>query len=359
MREGLLGALIQGDKVIWGLLAALWLVTTLLVVLRRSSYGRGAPVTPARILVLLGAASILSLTALPLSTALSIPRIRWKTVDASALCAPTGETWRTLRGPAVPVIDRGLPDVAIPTMDAQGRWVLVGLLSGRPVEGLSPAPDSPLEAGLSRICRTDVAECRPWPAGWPDPSRPIGTGELIWTKEPSASALAYDAETGHYLQAIAGVSEGESPQGPSGAVLELAGRIANDPPREGVSVLFLLRRVVDDRLHAVRLVAVSSAAGKSFHLQRSDVSLSIGPRMVRWFARPALWITSLSLPFGLLVYAYVLLTGHRRKERDASPALAAKGVARLNALAAVATLAAGLGAGVPAVVAIAALWGSR
>jgi hypothetical protein len=362
MREGLLGALIQGDKTIWAMLAALWLVTTLLVVFRRSSYGRGAPATPLRIIVLLGATSIISLSALPLASAVAIPRIRWKTVDAPDLCAPTGDTWRHLRGPAVPVVDHGMPDVAVPTLDAQDRWILVGLLSGRPIEGLAPAPVAPLETGVPRICRADGASCRPWPAGWPDPSHPIGTGELIWTKEPSAAALAYDAETGHYLQAIAGVSEAErsaatGSQAP--AVLELAGRIANDAPREGASVLFLLRRVVGDRLHAVRVVSVSTPAGKSFHLQRADVSLTSGPRMVRWFARPALFVTSLALPLGLVVYLYVIFSSRRRKGRAVRLDLSQRSTSRLNALSAAATFAAGVAAGAPAVVAIASLWGSR
>ncbi len=359
MREGLLGALIQGDKTIWAMLAALWLVTTILVVFRRSSYGRGAPATPLRIFVLLGATSIISLSALPLSSALAIPRVRWKTVDAPDLCAPTGDTWRHLRGPAVPVTDRGLPDVAIPTLDAQDQWVLMGLLSGRPIEGLAPAPIAKLETGVPRICRADGTSCRPWPTGWPDPSHPIGTGELIWTKEPSASALAFDAETGHYLQAIAGVSEPDALAGQPPAVLELAGRIANDAPREGASVLFLLRRVMGDRLHTVRVVSVATPAGKSFHLQRSDASLTAGPRALRWFARPALLTTSLALPVGLLVYAYVLLTSRRRKGRDSAPSLSQRSAGRLNALSAVATLAAGIAAGAPAVVAIASLWGSR
>ncbi|MEO7327658.1 MAG: hypothetical protein ABI193_03700 [Minicystis sp.] len=361
MREGLLGALIQGDKTIWALLAALWLVTTILVVFRRSSYGRGAPSTSARVFVLLGATSILSLSALPLSRALAIPRVRWKNVDAPDLVSPTGDTWRHLRGPAVAVMDHGLPDVAIPTLDAQDRWILVGLLSGRPVAGLAPAPVAPLETGVPRICRSDGASCRPWPAGWPDPSRPIGTGELLWAKEASANALAYDAETGHYLQGIIAAPEAEVPVAPGTepAVLELAGRIANDAPREGASVLFLLRRAVNDRLHTVRVVSVSTPAGKSFHLQRSSVSLTAGPRALRWLARPALLATTLALPIGLLVYAYVWLSSRGRRGRDSSPALSQRSAGRLNALSAVATLAAGIAAGAPAVVAIASLWGSR
>jgi hypothetical protein len=311
MREGLLGALIQGDKMIWAVMAVLWLCTAALVVFRRSSFGPGAPAT-----------------------------------------------W-------LQVMDHGAPDVAIPTLDAEDRWVLSGLLSGRPLEGVTPAPAAPLETGVPRICRADGESCRPWPTRWPDPSRPVGIGELIWSKTPSVTALAYDSETGHYLRDVVGMSDAENPgaDGSRGALLanalELAGRIANDPPREGTSVLFILRGVAHDRLRAVRVVSVATAGGgHSFHLQRADVSLTAGPRMARWFALPALLITSLALPVGLLVYFYVVLSGRRRGSREA-PALSQRSSGRLNALSALAAFTAGVAAGAPAVVAIASLWGSR
>ncbi len=361
MRDGLLGALIRGDKVMWALIGALWLAAAVLVGLRRSSRRQGAPATPIRIFGLLAATSLLSILALPLASAVAIPRIRWKNVDAPDLSAPSGETWRRLRGPVVPILDRGALDVAIPTIDAQGNWVLVGLISGRPALGLGPAPVAPLEAGGPRICRSDGESCRPWPAAWPDPSRPIGTGELVWSKQPAEGALAYDTETGYFLEAIVGVSEADGPSlsAPPGVmfagVLELAGRIANDPPREGTTVLFVLRSVAQDRLHAVRVVSVASAGGHSFHLQRSDVSLTTGPRMIRWFARPLLLFTSLAFPLGVLVALIARSRRRRRGLASVSPWTAEL----LESLSAIATLAAGVAAGAPAVVAIASLWGSR
>ena len=68
---------------------------------------------------------------------------------------------------------------------------------------------------------------------------------------------------------------------------------------------------------------------------------------------------SLALPVGLLVYLYVVLSSRRRRERASAPSISQRSSGRLNALSAIATLAAGLAAGAPAVVAIATLWGSR
>src|SRR5262245_2619549 len=109
MRAGLLEAMIRGDRTSWAIVAALWLVPAGIVVAQLAGTGRLGYL---RILALLTLASATSMVGLTLATALSMPRIVWKTVDGGDLLEKGGETWRRLRGPAVQILVGGVPDVA-------------------------------------------------------------------------------------------------------------------------------------------------------------------------------------------------------------------------------------------------------
>jgi hypothetical protein len=386
VREQLIDGLIQGDTLVWASMGALWLLTTVLVLAHRPRERAGGP----WIWILLAAATATSLAGLPLTSAIAVPRVRWKTVDAPDLVLAGGETWRRLRGPAV-VLPGPLPDIAVPTVSATDRWELFGVLSGAPVEGLPAALPAPNDPTAPRLCRTDADGCRPWPVAWPDPERPPPFAELLWSPSGPRSrplavedALGYDVETGLYLRWIdpapspGAIAEDRAPSPASdpalpappatnldGPFLELVGRVTTDAPRDGTSILFSVRRVSGGRLQAARIVATPliaagggapGSAGHAFHLQRADVSLTAGPRALRWFARPLLTATSFALPLGLLV----ILVGPAAYRR-ARPGKEAEGAAVRVArwLEAAAVLLAGVAAAAPAVVAMASLWGAR
>src|SRR6185295_6077026 len=161
--------------------------------------------------LLFALATATSLAGLPLASAIAVPRVRWASTEAPELVATAGDGWRRLRGPAVLVAG---PDLAVPSVDAEGRWVLVGLLSGKPVPGLPAAEPAPMKPGAAPLCLPSGESCRPWPVAWPDPARPPSLGELGWARagsaEPApgeggrrvlqafhvADALAYDVESG-------------------------------------------------------------------------------------------------------------------------------------------------------------------
>jgi hypothetical protein len=307
-------------------------------------------------------ATTTSLAGLPLSAAIAMPRLRWAPVDAPDLTATNPETWRKLRGPGAAV---GGPDVAVPTIDAAGRWVLYGLVSGKPVPGLPAAEPAPLEPGAPRLCRIEGDTCRPWPVSWPDPARPLAQADLSWSPAGGHpfgggalgldDALAYDVETGLYLRHIepAPLRAPASGRLLDGPHIELTGRVDAEEPHEGPSVLFVLRKVAGGRLTEVRMAATPAprgAQGHVFQLQRASASLTAGPRTYAYAVRPVLALTSLSLPLG----GVVLLLGWllRRRRGEAAPWIT-------PAVEAAAALAAGIAAAGPAVVAIASLWGSR
>lgn len=402
MRDRLIDALIQGDRLAWAAIAVVWGLTALIVLLYRPGLGgaRGAAWT----WLLFAAATSTSLAGLPLSAAIAVPRVRWATVDAPELVAATGETWRRLRGPAVMVEG---PDLAVPTRDAEGRWVLFGLLSGQPVAGLPAAEPAPMMPGAPRLCRAEAEPCRPWPVAWPDPAHPLPLGELSWGRAGSPGfgaerasagrspiagsgepvidgsalrlphrvedALAYDAESGLYLRRVEpapGARAGDP-------VLELVGRVTVDESSEGPpvpSVLFVLRKVAAGRLRAMRMVSVPSSSGRTFRLERAAVSLTTGPRVFVWAVRPLLALTSFALPLGVL--AFLLAPLLHRARRGAAPKTPPEDFAGRSSMVSTgsrrdaaawigpylegsAVLAAGVAAAAPAVVALASLWGSR
>ncbi len=282
VRDRLIDGLIQGDRLAWAAIGVVWALTAAVVLLHRPGLGgtRGSGWT----WLLLAAATATSLAGLPLSAAISVPRVRWATVEPSDLAATGGESWRRLRGAAVLVAG---PDIAVPTVDAGDHWVLFGLLSGKPVPGLPAAEPAPMKPGAPRLCLPSGESCRPWPVAWPDPRRPIALGELTWSRGEGggvpvrvAGALAYDVETGLYLRRV-DPAPGTSADA---AQLELVGRLAGDAPRESESVLFVVREVAGARLKAVRVVATPGhdGGGHAFHVQRAEVSLTAGPRVFAW-----------------------------------------------------------------------------
>ncbi len=358
MRDRLIDALIQGDRLAWGVVAAVWLVGTLAVLLHRpgGTERRAAAWTWLLFTIATGA----SLVGIPLSAAIAVPRLRWAVVDTPELVNPSGESWRRLLGPAV-VVPGPQPDVGVPTIDAEGRWVLFGMLSGTPVEGLPPAAPAPLQPGRPRLCKAEGDACRPWPVAWPDPDRPTLLGELVWAgaeggpqAAPVASALAFDTETSLYLRRIERI---EPPSGapPGAPLLEVSGRFSGDAPREDVAMLLAVRRVSAGRLRAMRVIAMrATTGGFLFRLQRQEASLVAGRAAFTWVVRPLLVLTSLSLPLGVLALLLAPLLGKRRgrTRREASAWIAPY-------LEAAAVVAASVAIAAPAVVALANLWGSR
>ena len=296
MRAGLLEAMVRGDRSIWAIVAALWLITAGLVVAQR---GGGARLGYLRIVALLSLASATSMVGLTLATALAVPRIVWKTSDGGDLVEKSGDTWRRLRGPAVQILVGGVPDVAIPTIDASGAWVLSGLLSGKPAPGLPPAAATAPELGTPRLCSTTSERCRAWPSAWPDPARSPAFDDFTWAKDGASAAFAYDVESGLYLRDVGGLER-------EGRALELVGRVTNDAPREGATALFVLRRIQGGRLAGMRVVAIPGRAPgtQEYRVQRADVSLSAGPWVLRFVARPVLVACALALPVLLLAYLF-------------------------------------------------------
>jgi hypothetical protein len=309
--HGLVDGLIEGDRLSWAVVGGIWLAAAIAAFTLRA---RAA--TPTRALILAAIASALVVVAAPLASALSLPHLRWANADEPTLVATTGETWRKLRGPAALVLVGGAPEIAIPTVDAQERWILYGLLGKKPIEGLEPAPPAPPEPGAARLCRNEGEGCRAWPATWPDPTKAPALAELEWQREPGGaalafSALAYDQDTQLFLH-----SAGKKGQG----ALEIIGRLSNDPARDSASALFVVRAVANGHLRAVRILAAPAPAaeadapaankaapagppGYAFHLQRAEASLLLAPAIHRYLVLPILLLAALMLPFALLAFA--------------------------------------------------------
>jgi hypothetical protein len=164
----------------------------------------------------------------------------------------------------------GEPDVAVPVVDDQGRWVLAGLLSGRVVEGLDPAGEVPAEASAARLCPSQGGACRAWPEGWPEPTA-ASARDLVWSKE-ALGALAFDVESGRYLRGAA--------EGKGWPALELVGDVSAGAGRGDAAAVqvFALRRVAGGRFSGVRVVARQRGEGPlSFALERAEVSVVAGP----------------------------------------------------------------------------------
>lgn len=348
VRERLIDGLLHGDRLPWAVLGALWILTAIVVLVHRPAIdaARSRRSGAAFALALLALGTATSLAGLPLSAALSIPRIQWKPAEAPELVASAGSTWRKLRGPAV-ALPGPDPDIGVPTIDASDRWVLVGLLSGKPAPGLPAAEPVAAAPGAPRLCVTEGTECRAWPVAWPDPARPAAVGELLFSRHaPPYLPLAFDAETGLYLIRIEPAPG--MPSSLEGPHFETIGRASAEPKLEGPQVVFVARSVTGGRLKAARVAAMPDPArpgGFTFQLHRANASLTAGPRAFAWIARPVLTLTALAFPIGVTAY----LIARRRRAVDRA----------LPWIEALAAFAAGLAAAAPAVVAVASLWGSR
>ena len=291
-RAGLVEAIVRGDRSTWAVIGALWAVAAIVVVAQR----RDPAARFVRVLGPLLVATSTSLAGLGLSAGLAVPRLRWRPASDAALVVERGETWRRLRGPAVEILVGGAPEVALPTIDADGAWVLFGMLSGKPIPGLSPAPAKPPGAGAARLCSLEAESeaCRAWPASWPDPENGPHLSELLWSRDGSPSSLAYDVESGLFLR-DASAPPGRGP-------LEVVGRISNEASREGTTALFTLRRLVDGQLQAVRVVATPSGESLEFRLQRAQASLTLANDVFRYFAQPVLLAASFAAPVAILAF---------------------------------------------------------
>lgn len=371
MLSEVVNQLVHGSYRAWAAVGTLWLVTLGAVLAHR----RGARPSGLRVLTLLALTAATSTAGLAVASAVAIPRLRWVTAPDARLALSKGDTWRTVRGPAVLVDVAGEPDLAVPSIDADGRWILFGLLSGEPVPGAAPAPETPPSPGSLRICESAKDTCRAWPSTWPDPSRVPASVDLGWSKDTPLSALAFDVESDRFLTSLGDLA------GPEGN-LELIGRVSNDPPRDVISSLFIVRRLVrsarrdgDDgsplrmasrRLQAMRVVSVPAGGSYTFLVQRSDVSLGAGPLALRLAAQPLLAVTMFSFPLALVVYLMspLLLALRRRPtpQGGAPAGLLTASAARAwiaEKLHPLALFAAGLSAAAPGLVAIASLLSSR
>jgi hypothetical protein len=302
MLEEAVESIVRGDRLAWSLVATLWLATTIAVFAHR----RDASPSLKRVVGLLLAALATSAGGFVVASAIAIPRIRWKTEADSELVAAEGDTWRRLRGPTVQVVTSRGPDIAVPTLDAEDRWVLYGLIEGRPLDEYPPAPSAPPRPGAPRLCDTSHEACRAWPSSWPEPTQAPRYSELHWERTGARIAVAYDVESRLYL-----TGGSLTPQAPAigagelerSTALELIGRLSNDPSRETASSLFIARRIAGGRIRAVRIVSTPAAGGSyAFYLQRADVALTPGPLAFRIVARPTLILSALALPLALIAY---------------------------------------------------------
>lgn len=262
-----------------------------------------------RVLLLSALVSVLAAGGFLVATALAVPKLVWKPVEASAWAAPEGETWRVLRGPIGRVAVEGRPEVAVPAVDNEGRWRLFGFFSGLPLD-FAPAPPEAPGSGGTRLCSADGRDCRAWPKTWPDPVSSARSADFIWIKTFEPGVLAFDASTGLYLQRIeltsAAATAGRDPEimgnpqvetapGPAPKVaVDQAGRLTGEPARGGEGPVVTVRRISDGRLDAVRVVSKPSGETTMFQVERASVSLTTGPTLFRWILR---WIL-----FGALVF---------------------------------------------------------
>lgn len=385
MGASVVDAFLRGHRGAWiGLFVALAL-TALVVLLQR-----GSRTTPGRVLLLSAMVSLLSAFGILVAMALSVPRITWRPVPTPPYAVSAGETWRSLRSLAAPVLHEGRPEIALPALDSAGRVRLHGLFSGAPLEGFPAAAADPPVPGGPRICRFEAEECRAWPSAWPEPAPPPES-IFVWTRDVSAAALAYDAESAVFLHHVEGMRPAggavamagtaaplSHPPGDRAAAgswaLEQVGKMTSEPSPAGPTALFVVRRVAAGRLDAVRVVARPAGESFTYSVERASVSLAAGPAALAWFARPLLLVLVLWFPLVtlLLQAAPALWASGRRKRLEAGAPVselpAAVGAAELAARArlamaerlhGVALLAVGLSLTAPAVVAAVGLLASR
>jgi len=384
MGASLVDAFLRGHRGTWIGLFVVVLVTAAIALA-----ARGPRATAGKVLLLSVLVSALSAAGILVAMALAVPRIVWRRSPTPPFAVASGDVWRALRAPSTSFLLGGEPEIGLAGLDADGKVRLYGLFTGEALPGVPDAPADLPVAGSPRICRMDREECRAWPDAWPEPaSAPSGSG-FVWTRDLSSKALAFDVESGLFLHHIEGLrpagapvavagsaGTGVAPVGPrstAGAwALEQVGRMSNEPSHEGPTALFVVRRIADDRLDAVRLVSAPAGESFTYSVERATVSLTAAPAALAWFARPlllglVLWFPLVTL---LLQAAPAWWAARRRKliaqgkEVEEMPAEAAQfSAAARQAMAqklhGFAVLAVGLALAAPAVVAVVGMVASR
>jgi hypothetical protein len=191
------------------------------------------------------------------------------------------------------------------------------MFSGAPIKGLPDAPNDPPVQGEHRICQVVDEQCRAWPRAWPAPSPSPGGSDFVWTRELFAGALAYDVENDRFLHHVEGLRTAGAETAMTGGAaspsdlagtrtvtgtwaLEQVGKLTNEPPRDGPAALFVVRRIADSRLDAVRVIAVPAGESSMYSVERATLSLAAPPAAYNWFARPLsmallLWFPAVTL----------------------------------------------------------------
>lgn len=301
-------AFLRGHRGAWIGLLGLVLVALVAVLVQRPQKA-----SPGRLLLTAALVSVLSVGGVLAGTALSVPRIVWRRVPAPPFVVAAGSTWRSFRAPSTTLFVGGRPEVGVAGAGDDGRVRLFGLFSGEPIDGYPEAPAVPPAPGRPRICRIEEQVCRAWPEDWPEPASASSGSDFIWTRDLLAKALAYDVESGLVLHHVEGLRTAENavamagkapaPPPPSTTAkagswaLEQSGKLTNEPSREGPTSLFVVRRLAQERLDAVRIVAVPEGGAFTFSVERATVSLSAAPAAFAWFARPVLLALVVWFPF--------------------------------------------------------------
>lgn len=329
MGATLVDAFLRGHRGAWIGLLGLVLLAVVAVLVQRAHKA-----TPGRLLLTSMLVSVLSVAGVLAGTALAVPRIVWRRAEAPPFVVASGDTWRTLRAPSTALLVDGRPEVGVAGAGKDGRIRLFGLFSGAPIDGYPDAGAAPPVPGRPRICHLDKEECRAWPAAWPEPAAASSGSDFIWTRDLLLRALAYDVESGLLLHHVEGLrteggavaGTGNAPIAPAKAVpttgtwaLEQSGKLTNEPSRDGPTALFVVRRIADGRLDAVRLVSVPAGEGFTFSVERATVSLSAGPAVFAWFGRPLLLAMVVWFPFAsLALQAAPAWWASRRRKRMAA-----------------------------------------
>ncbi len=307
MGASVIDAILRGQPGAWIGLFVTVLVAALVALLQRP--GR---TSVGRVLLMAAVTSLLSAGGILVAMALSLPRIVWREAPLPPFAVASGSTWRSLRAPSATVLDKGRPEIAIPGLDAAGNVRLFGLFSGAALDGFPDALDVPPVPGSPRICRLDREGCRAWPKAWPEPVTAPAISDFIWARELFSGAMAYDVETGRFLHHVDGLRVVGQPIASTAALapvgagtrstagtwgLEQVGRFTNEPQHDSETALFVVRRIANGRLDAVRLIANPASDGTStFSVERATVSLEAGPAALTWFARPLLLVLVLWFP---------------------------------------------------------------
>jgi hypothetical protein len=381
MGASVVDAFLRGQRAAW-----IGLFVVVAVALVSALAQRGPRTSPGKVLLLSALVSGLAAGGILVATALAVPRITWRRTAPPPYASAAGDVWRTLRAPATALLLDGRPEIGLAGVDRAGKVQLYGLFSGAPIDGLPDAPPSPPLPGGARICHSDKEECRAWPDAWPEPAPAPSGSDLVWRRELFTGALAYDVDSGLFLDHIEGMRGAGSKVAMAGGAsapagkqdragawaLEQVGKLSNEPSREGPTALFVVRRIAADRLDAVRVVGAPAGESFAFSVERATVSLTAAPRAFRWVARPILLALVLWFPLAtLLLQAAPAWWASRRRKRlaegqpleempaDAAAFSAAARQAMAQKLHGPAVLAVGLALAAPAVMAVVAVVAAR